>query len=465
MRNYGKYWISGLIGWIILSGFTFAQQAEVQSILVFGLKKTKQVVVLREMTFGVGDSLMTGAAEMKETIRKNYNNIYNTGLFTKVEIDEELTENGLVFRITVQERWYFWPSPYVSLEERTFNEWWQDKDLDRLVYGLGLEWANFTGWNDQVVAYGQLGYSRRLTLSYNRPFIFPKAKMNGSFLFSYLNNKEIGYGTEKGVLQLARLQNEPMRISFSGLVRLGKRFSPRKHLYIDAMYNHFKPNDSIVFFNDRYLTTRSTREYYPSVALSYINDQRDLRTFPLDGYKYGAIVRHSGFPGISSTTFTRLTLSFSHHIPLSKRWNIAYGSQNMILIGKRVPYFDKFFVGFTNTLRGFEPYVIDGSFINMTKGELKFAIIPRKMIHIEKIPFAKFRDFPLGIYISAFADAGYVKDDTFNNSDNYLKNTTLLGYGVGLNLITIYDYLLRVEYSFNNLGGRGIFLHGTVSIR
>ena len=69
-------------------------------------------------------------------------------------------------------------------------------------------------------------------------------------------------------------------------------------------------------------------------------------------------------------------------------------------------------------------------------------------------------------------DAGYVHDWTFNNRDNTLKDRLLLGYGAGINLITIYDFHLRVEYSRNILtdsnhpwGRGGIYFSNLVSIQ
>ena len=105
------------------------------------------------------------------------------------------------------------------------------------------------------------------------------------------------------------------------------------------------------------------------------------------------------------------------------------------------------------------------SFINLTKAEWKFGIIPYHFAHLKWIPFQKFRDLPLGLYLSAYSDAGYVRDWTFNNQDNSLKNKLLLGYGAGINFITIYDFLLRVEYSRNLLGGGGIYISTLVSIQ
>lgn len=440
-----------------------AQRVRVDSVIVDGVKKTKPLVVTRQMVFQVGDTI--DLQELEALNKTNKSNIYNLGLFTSVELANEIGEGSVVVRVKVQERWYLFPTPYVSLLERTFNEWWKDKDLDRLVYGLGLEWQNISGWNDRGYIYAQNGYQQILSTQYSRPFLFPKAKVDGVGSFYYVNDKEIGYSTRGGYLQLARLHTHRMRQSYTAQFVFSKRLSPRTMIHATAAYQYFKLNDSIATFNSDYLPDHATRTHYPSLGLSYVNDQRDIRSFPLAGYKIGASIRGYGIPGISNTQFAKVALSFSHHIPLSKRWNFAYGTQQFMLLGNRIPYFDKYFIGFGSFLRGYEPYVIDGSFINLTKAEWKFGLIPYHFAHWKWIPFQKFRDFPVGLYISAYSDVGYVRDWTFNNQDNTLKNKLLLGYGAGINFITIYDFLLRVEYSRNLLGGHGVYFSTLVSIQ
>lgn len=435
----------------------------VSAIDVTGVKKTKPVTVTRQLSFQVGEEIDMDRIE--DLVEDSNNNIYNLYLFTRVDIAWDSTATEVSFRIEVQERWYVWPSPYVNLEERTFNEWWQDKDLDRLVVGLGIDWGNFTGYNDRLYAYGQIGYSRRATLQYRRPFLFPKPQIDGTLTFQYVNNKEIGYGTVDGVLQLARLRQESMREYYIGSIGFAKRFSPRDQLQWSVGYQYFKPNDSIVFFNDKYLTDGARAEHYPSVQVGYVRDERDIRSFPLKGFKYGASARLNGLPGIGTSLFGKFTASFSHHIALTERWNFSYGSQLFALAGREVPYYDKFFVGFGSFLRGYERYVVDGSFMNLTKAEWKFGIFPRKIYHAKWIPLKRFQDFPFGLYLSAYADLGYVNDATFNNLDNYLKDRLLTGYGMGVNVVTIYDFMLRAEYSFNHFGQGGFYLSGLVSIQ
>ncbi len=440
-----------------------SETAIVSRVEVTGIKKTKPELIRFMITFQEGDTISLD--ELDKLVKTNQNNLYNTELFTRTDLKHALKGDSIVFTIDVQERWYVWPNPYINLEERTFTEWWQDKDMDRLVLGAGLDWGNFTGWNDRMYLYGQLGYSRRITLQYQRPFLFPKPQIDGIISFFHVNNKEIGYGTEQGTLQLARLQSESMRRYYIGSIGFVKRLSPREQVQWSIGYRYFRPNDSIVYFNDLYLTDGASAEHYPTIRAAYVRDERDVRSYPLSGFKLSWSAAMNGLPAIGTSKFGKFTVGFSHHIALSERWNFAYGTQNFFLAGKKVPYYDKFFVGLGSFLRGYERYVIDGSFINLSKVEWKFGIFPRKIHHWNWIPLKRFQDFPFGLYISAYSDLGYVRDWTFNNQDNYLKNKLLAGYGMGLNVITIYDLMMRIEYSFNHLGQHGLFISGLVSIQ
>jgi hypothetical protein len=145
----------------------------------------------------------------------------------------------------------------------------------------------------------------------------------------------------------------------------------------------------------------------------------------------------------------------------------------MFSFGENIPFFEKNFIGYRTgefrgisyDVRGYDPYTIDGSFLNMTKFELKYALFPIRQMTIEQIPFKKFQTFPLGVFLTAFSDFGYVRDNTFNNQDQFLKNQLLAGYGLGLNIIGFYDNLLRIELTRNHLNQTGIYLHGLVSIK
>ena len=67
---------------------------------------------------------------------------------------------------------------------------------------------------------------------------------------------------------------------------------------------------------------------------------------------------------------------------------------------------------------------------------------------------------PFRIYARLFGDAGYAynKSNTIMFS-NSLTNRVLGTYGLGVDVVTFYDFVLRLDYSFNQLGQNGLFLH------
>ncbi|MEL6254611.1 MAG: hypothetical protein AAFR87_21555 [Bacteroidota bacterium] len=168
-------------------------------------------------------------------------------------------------------------------------------------------------------------------------------------------------------------------------------------------------------------------------------------------------------------------MTFAHHIPLSKRWNVAYGTHLVLSIGDSIPYFEKNFLGarrrefrdISTTLRGYQPFVIAGSTVNMNKVEIKYGIVPYHIADYSGVGFLpkKWQQAPTALYVTAFYEMGFIRDDSFNNNDDFLKNQLLHGYGVGLNIVGFYDILLRIEYARNHLNQGGVYLHGSVPIK
>jgi hypothetical protein len=56
-----------------------------------------------------------------------------------------------------------------------------------------------------------------------------------------------------------------------------------------------------------------------------------------------------------------------------------------------------------------------------------------------------------------FSDFGYAHNPV--NPENSLTNRMLYTAGGGIDIVSFYDFVLRVDYSFNQLGQNGLFLH------
>jgi hypothetical protein len=72
--------------------------------------------------------------------------------------------------------------------------------------------------------------------------------------------------------------------------------------------------------------------------------------------------------------------------------------------------------------------------------------------HIKALP-----SIPFTIFAKTYADAGYVYNR--KELDTRLNNRFLYSTGFGIDILTLYDLNFKLEYSFNQLGENGLFLH------
>ena len=76
------------------------------------------------------------------------------------------------------------------------------------------------------------------------------------------------------------------------------------------------------------------------------------------------------------------------------------------------------------------------------------------------IPSERFRrlnHIPFKAYAKIFGNAGYVYNP--QPGDNMLANRMLYSVGVGVDIITFYDFIIKLEWSFNQIGQNGLNLH------
>jgi hypothetical protein len=75
--------------------------------------------------------------------------------------------------------------------------------------------------------------------------------------------------------------------------------------------------------------------------------------------------------------------------------------------------------------------------------------VPFKIKSIPNLPFT--------IFAKTYGDVGYCY--TQPEVSSMLYNRFLYSGGAGIDFLIVYDFSLRVEYSFNQLGEKGLFLH------
>ena len=155
-----------------------------------------------------------------------------------------------------------------------------------------------------------------------------------------------------------------------------------------------------------------------------------------------------------------LTSKFAQYFSFWKRWSTEFILKGRLaLFRDKQPYNKYQALGyFQDYLRGYEFYVIDGLDFAYLKSSLRFEIINKRINWGKLMPLKIFRLMPMRIYLTLNSDLGYVNDPYFFET-NPLTNRTLWGGGFGLDINLFYSSTFQIEYSFNDLNEKGLFLH------
>ena len=149
---------------------------------------------------------------------------------------------------------------------------------------------------------------------------------------------------------------------------------------------------------------------------------------------------------------------FEKHFTLSDNFLIGSSLRSRITNSKQQAYFSAQTLGFDDYVRGYEFYVVDGEDFYLSKTALKYAIIKNKKYDLPYLKMKQFKKSHFSLYATLFSDIGYAKNNT-DYINNSLANSILWGRGFSIDYVTYYDKLLRIEFSINELGEKGVFLH------
>ncbi len=179
---------------------------------ISGDKKTKDAIILRELSVHTGDCIKT--SDMSSVLELNKLRLFNLRLFNDVKVSwVPLTGDSIRMEIFVLDRFPIMPGGNLEFADRNFNVWWteQNRDLRRINLGLSLNHNNFRGNRETITASVQVGYTQKLGLSYSRPFADKNQKHGyGASIFA-LQNREIAYMTELNKLKFLRSDNNYMQ--------------------------------------------------------------------------------------------------------------------------------------------------------------------------------------------------------------------------------------------------------------
>jgi outer membrane protein assembly factor BamA len=442
------------------------QKVAIKKILFFGNKITKESIITRELFFHENDTLPRFV--LQGLMERSRQNLLNTSLFNFVEIyDQQNTNDSSETFVIVKviERWYLFPLPIFELVDRNFNEWWLTKDFSRTNYGAYIVRENFLGRKQTVQMLFRFGYSQKIGLYYSIPYINKRQKDGLAFSLSFTRNHEITFADSANKTQFYKDESLFVRRQFSTGIRLTHRSGIYDYYSYIAEYQNNRIADEVVNLNKDYFLTGKNSQQLITLVFEFKRDHRDIKQYPLKGYYFDFNVTKMGL-GIleDEPDLVSLSSNYRKYFELSDRWHFAAGVKGKLSGQSFAPYYNSRGLGYgSDFVRGYEYYVANGQNYMVFKSNIKFTILPEKVVHLKYIPLEKFNKIPFAFYINIFADMGYAKDRQFY-AYNPLSNSYLFGTGLGLDYVTYYDLVFRLEYSYNKLGEDGFFLHFTSPI-
>lgn len=453
-----------VIAFLLCSVVSFAQHQNdcfaVSKINVTGNKVTRMSTINRELLFHEGDTICSD-----ETIKLSRENLLNTSLFNFVDFywsDDDAVAGAKILTINVVERWYLWPIPYVAYADRNLRSWYEADNIKRLSYGFDLVYGNLWGLKHELDLTIIGGYNQNYGLTYDIPYLTHKQRLGLKASTGFTRNREVAYITKDDKVCYFKGEDKFAHESFYAFVMPYYRFGYRNKLFIQLKYDNRLFNDSIPSLNRDFANAEGTRFQYFTLSAVFKNDYRDDHNYPLDGHYLELELTKIGlglFEYSPDLFYGKITADW--YTPISSRFYWASNITAKMADKKTAPYFLSQGFGYKNDyVRAFDLYIVDALNYAICKNNLKFEILKPVTKHLPFIKNERFGKIHLAFYANLFFDFAYTWDVVIPDGfSTRIANQWIYGTGIGIDFVTYYDKVLRLEYGVNGLGETGFFIH------
>jgi outer membrane protein assembly factor BamA len=431
------------------------RQFVIRNIFIEGNDRTRISTITRELSFHEKE-----AYPLNVIIEKFYESrkqLMNTGLFTNVVVSlKSLQGYDVYVKIEVEEKWYVYPLPFLRAVDKSFHQWWTEKNrsFDRVNYGIKITDYNFTGRNDKLDVKLMGGFTRQIAIDYYNLFLDRGLKWSASAGFDLGQNREINYITLDNKQVSFRNQDHYLNSYINSFMQLSWRPAIKTKHSFRVGYSYNDIADTISKLNPHFSNNKNIIRY---LDLSYTLSYRDVDYiyYPTSGYMGDLKLMRQGFN--DPVNLWQITAKGSASWPVGTNYFFNLAAAGVLKLPFRQPYITKQLIGYDDLfLQGYEYYVIDGVAGGYTKATISR---PVWQTHIS-LPSKKIKELnyiPLKLYAKTFINMGYVYNP--EAGPNLLNNRMLYSAGIGLDIVASTDFVIKIEWSFNQLGQNGVYLH------
>jgi outer membrane protein assembly factor BamA len=406
----------------------------VDTIIISGNEKTKDYVILDEMT------IKPGTIATPELVEFDKQRIYSLALFTHVEILGDTLEGRHLLFVELGERWYLIPQVIFGF---------RDGDPKKPYFGGGFLEYNFKGRNQKLSGSIIFGYNPSLGFSFRDPLIDRDHRLFFSSSISYSRIRN------KSAIE-AEISGDFDEDHYNINTTLGKRFTLFESFAVNLGFD--------IVQIDSYTPERTAspdgKDEYIYATGSYADDTRDLREYPANGSFVNFFFTRYGF-GEGDVSYSRFGTDLRTYIPLPFDFTIAGRTYGSFAFGGFVPSYGRAYFGYGERIRGYYNDVIEGDDLVGATVEVHWPLLPSRTIHFTaiKVPEA-FSVWRFGISLALFADAG----TAWFHGTPVSFSSFASGYGGGVHFLLPYSALMRVEYAWNDYGDGQFILDFRTSI-
>ena len=389
-----------------------------REVRIEGNKYTREWIIRKAVRSEIGHPYT------QDNARRDVLWVLRLGAFTSVALATELVEDGIVLVVTVVEA-----TPYIpSLSIRLTQE-------HGIEIGPAVSSSNLLGTSARASAYVRFGGAFNAGIRYADPLLPGRSLLYG-YRFDYFHRErptvlmDFEETTDEFFVEFLQATQEQ--------ARAGLRFR-----YIGLQSDQ----DGVTLGADNY-------DHVPSLGLFVRSDSRNA-IYPTDGYYLDLEVIKLGIFG-GDADYWRLDVDVRAYSPmriLGNRHSMAISSYAALTSGEldeTIPLWQEFYVGGTNSVRGWSLGSRHGQHQWLNTIEYWFRLMDQKRW---KFWFIKWR---MGMQIGAFFDFGTAWTDYQD-----LERNMIAGGGLGLRLTLPVITMFRMDFAYGEDGmGVRFFIGG-----
>jgi hypothetical protein len=447
-----------LLSFIITPLLLAQDSVFIKSVSFVGNDRTKNNIIWREIK--APPTNLLSFAQFKKYNTQNEKQIESIGVFNDVfSVIDTIADDTIKITYHIKKAGRFFATPIVEVADRNLNVWYRDfgADFGRLNLGLMGTIMDINGLNRTLWVSAKTGFVNQLAFSYTHRNFQPSLKHAFKINAKLENSQEFHHAISSNNKQLF-YRNDTTNIYKHFSIQATYIYRPKFFNIYSASLAWFSHSimPSLLAQNTMLLGLNNTKLQYLDAALNWQYRNVDNVYYPLFGQNISIKNDYK-----INTKSMQLEQAFIYanayyYWSLPKKVFIDANIKSRLLLKQSNAFLLQRAFGFDgNYVRGYEYYVTNGDNYLILKNEWKKEVFNKYFLK----KYSKYtKPIPIAIYPKIYADAGYITNNRVWN-ESTIANRWSYSIGAGADIRFGNFSVARLEYTLNDLGDYGLYLH------